>query len=233
MPTPVAFVHTSHAAIPALVQFYARQAPHLDVNHLLDDRILRLLGQSRYPEAQDRLLDLARASVLGHNARAVLVTCSSVTPEMTAALERELAVPVLKIDTPLAETAVRTGRRIGIVATFHGTVQPTTRLLEWAARQAQREVALFHRLLPDAYEALLSGDAERHDRIVLEAMDSMATEADVLVLAQVSHARLLPHVGRFPVPVLSSLPLSLNALNAALAQQKVPDSTPVPSVGRD
>ena len=40
----VAFLHTAAPAIPPLAQFYAAQAPDLDITNLMEDGIIRLLA---------------------------------------------------------------------------------------------------------------------------------------------------------------------------------------------
>lgn len=93
-----------------------------------------------------------------------------------------------------------------------------TRLLEAAAQEAGAQVKLVPHFVPHAYDALLSGDAGRHDALLLEGIERLAGESlDGVVLAQVSMARVLPQLqGRVGVPVFSSLPTSLDAIRRLL-----------------
>jgi Asp/Glu/hydantoin racemase len=134
-------------------------------------------------------------------------------------LERQSRIPLLKIDNPMAEEAVRAGRRLGVVMSFRPTQEPTTRLLLDAAARAGIELQLTNGLVPEAYDALLGGRADEHDRLLLAKIDELAANGvDGIVLAQVSMARLLPKLqGRVGVPVFSSLPSSLKRIREALA----------------
>jgi aspartate/glutamate racemase len=79
-------------------------------------------------------------------------------------------------------------------------------------------VELITSVTPEAYDALLSGNADRHDDLLLDAIDSLSAQGiDAIVLAQVSMARLLPKLqGRVNVPVYSSLTSSLAAIRKRL-----------------
>ena len=215
----VAFVHTSPAAVGPLMQFYAEAAPEMEITNLLDDGLLRLLSKGERERVEARLSDMIGVAAETYGAEAAMVTCSSVPLESVEKLAGSAGLPVLKIDYPMARRAVRAGRLIGVAATFPPTLGPTGRLLAEAAREARTEIEIVEDVTPEAYEALLSGDAEGHDRLLLEGIARLeARGVAVVVLAQVSMARVLPAAeGRFKVPLLTSLHTSLEALRAALA----------------
>jgi Asp/Glu/hydantoin racemase len=124
----------------------------------------------------------------------------------------------LKIDYPMARTAVRMGKRIGVAATFEPTLEPTRRLLDEAAIEAETSIEIIQEVAPEAYKALLANDTERHDELLLAAIEVLERrDVSAIVLAQVSMARILPRLGgRIKAPVLSSLHTSLDAIREAL-----------------
>ena len=219
MTTPVSFIHTSPAAIPPLMQYYGEHAPDLELTNQLDDGLLRYLSRGATEQAERRLGQMVATAHEDYGARVALVTCSSVTTEMVAKLQENAGIPLLKIDNPMAEEAVRAGKRLGVIMSFRPTVEPTTRLLRQAAERAGTEVELINGLVTEAYDALLGGRPEEHDRLLLARIDELAGGGvNGIVLAQVSMARLLPKLqGRLKIPVFSSLPSSLNRIRAALA----------------
>ena len=86
------------------------------------------------------------------------------------------------------------------------------------AEEIGRSVEITFRVIPEAYEALLGGMPEKHDALLLAGIQELATEPiDALVLSQVSMARVLPKLPKLPVPVLSSLPASLNTIRQRLS----------------
>lgn len=219
MAIPVSFIHTSPAAIPPLMQYYGEHAPDLEITNQLDDGLLRYLSRGATENAERRLGEMVATAREDYGASVALVTCSSVTTEMVAHLQKDAGIPLLKIDNPMAEEAVRAGKRLGVVMSFRPTMEPTTRLLREAAERAGTDVELISGLVTEAYDALLGGRPEEHDRLLLARIDELAAGGvNGIVLAQVSMARLLPKLqGRLQIPVFSSLPSSLQRIRSALA----------------
>jgi Asp/Glu/hydantoin racemase len=218
MKRKVTFVHTSPAAIPPLMQFYGAEAPELEITNLLDDGILRSFAAGDVAAPEARFRDMLAVARSAYRAELAMITCSAVPRGLMQKLESTAGFPVLKIDDPMAAMAVRSGGKIGVVVTFEPTLEPTSKLLREAAERAGVSVALVPCVVAEAYRALLGGDPERHDRLMLEAIDKLAAGGvSAIVLAQVSMARLQPKLeGRYQVPVFSSLPSSLDAIRKRL-----------------
>ena len=217
----VAFIHTSPPAVGPLMQFYSEAAPELEITNLLDDGLLRLLAAQDLATTSGRLADMLRVATEIYRAEFALVTCSSVPVEMVVELGLRVSVPLLKIDYPMAQQAVRAGRRIGVATTFPPTLGPTRRLIEAAATEAGVAVEIVEEVAPEAYDALLTGDTARHDELLTVAVERLSQrDVAVIVLAQVSMARTLPRLkSLIKVPVLSSLHTSLAAVRAQLEQR--------------
>jgi Asp/Glu/hydantoin racemase len=214
----VTFVHTSPAAIAPLARFYGANAPDLLLTNMLDDAIQRFFRHGDDERARRSLVAMIDRAVSEYEAEAILITCSSVTVDMIADLSAGTPVPLVKIDLPMAEAAVRAAATIGVVVSFPPTEGPTTRLIRDAAAAAGKEVRILVGKEPEAYDALLSGDAVTHDRLLsARAHELFSDGADAIVLAQVSMAGLQPRLSEeIPVPVLSSLETSLRAVRDAL-----------------
>lgn len=216
----IAFIHTSPAAIEPLMKFYAEAAPDLEITNLLDDGILRLLAAANLTTAQTRLASMIEAAAKTYDAELAMITCSSVSFEMVEELRESFVLPILKIDYPMARRAVRAGGRIGVAATFSPTIMPTSKLIQAAANEAGKTVEISTEIAPDAYAALLVGDTSKHDELLLAAIERLAKQdVSVIVLAQVSMARILPRIeNRIGVPVLASSQTSLEAIREAFSQ---------------
>jgi Asp/Glu/hydantoin racemase len=128
------------------------------------------------------------------------------------------SVPVLRVDQPMADQAVLIGARIGVIATLPTTLEPTADLIERRAQKAGKRIELTSMLCEGAFEALMSGDAPRHDATVAQALKELSSKVDVIVLAQASMARvvegLAPEERR--VPVLASPALAVDYLATVL-----------------
>lgn len=145
----------------------------------------------------------------------ILNACSSVG-EAVDSVRNFVSTPIVKIDEAMAEEASVIGRRIGVLATVSTTLDPTVRLVKKKAGEIGRTVEVTERIAEGAFEALLRGDIARHDDILKSAISTLAQQVDVVVLAQVSMARLVPHLDDMRVPVLSSLRSGVAALKRAL-----------------
>jgi glutamate racemase len=132
---------------------------------------------------------------------------------------RLVDVPVLRIDQPMASAAVESGRRIGVLATVASTLNPTVELLRRCAHDLEKDVEVTPVLIEGAFAAMRSGDAGRHDELIVEALMDLALRVDVIVLAQASMARVVATVdpGALSVPVLSSPRSGIAGLAAVLS----------------
>lgn len=114
----------------------------------------------------------------------------------------------------MAEQAVELATAIGVLATVPTTLGPTGDLvLEKAARAPGRTVTVRPRLCEGAFDILMSGRRDEHDAMVLAAARVLATEVELIVLAQASMARLAPTLAEATgIPVLSSPRLGVEQL---------------------
>ena len=99
-------------------------------------------------------------------------------------------IPFLKIDEPMAEKAVETAERIGLVATNHTTPKPSTQLIEEVAKRLGKSPKIVPCVKDDAFMKLSQGDVEGHDAVVVQAVNELLEEVDVVLLAQISIARV-------------------------------------------
>lgn len=144
---------------------------------------------------------------------AILITCSTMNrsyPQVQQAMEA-YHVPVVQIDRPMMEAAVRRGGRILVVATHGPTVDSTQALLQEVAEELAEEVTFSGATVHAAWERLAEGDVEGHNRLLAEAIrEALAEEGDInsVVLAQLSMTVFLLSYpdpeAEFGVPVLTS-----------------------------
>jgi Asp/Glu/hydantoin racemase len=210
----IAFIHTVGFLMDL---FRARAAAELagtDCFHIVNESLLQdLLRGAPKPAVYRRVVgQILLAADAG--ADLIAVTCSSTSPAVDIARPL-VGVPVLKIDDPMMAEAVRAGRRIGLLCTSTSTVEPSTQLLEAHAAAQGRAVTVTPRIEAAAYTALMAGERDRHDAIVLAAARELAGAVDVLVLAQASLARLRDAIAAGTAcPVLASPDLLMRDIAA-------------------
>ncbi len=211
-------LHTSATLVPLFQQLCRAKLPAVDTFNISDDSLIQdvIARGELTPKTARRVVDhIASAEAAG--ADFILVTCSSIGPAVEAAAPL-ISVPVLRVDQPMADKAVATGKRIGVIATLPTTLEPTADLIRRRAAQAGKEIDLTSRLCEGAFDALMGGDAARHDAMVAAALSDLAERVNVIVLAQASMARVverLPEADR-RVPILASPPLAIDYLATLL-----------------
>ena len=128
------------------------------------------------------------------------------------------AVPVLRVDQPMADEAVQTGQRIGVIATLPTTLNPTRDLVQRRASAAGKSIELSAVLVEGAFEALMAGDAAKHDGLVAAALRALASQVDVIVLAQASMARVVDALAAEDkrVPIYASPGIAVDYLATVL-----------------
>jgi Asp/Glu/hydantoin racemase len=210
-------VHTTAVTVPAMKALAAEELPGVRVINILDDSLLAdVIAAGGVTDAVRSRLRAYVQQAAGAGAEAVMSCCSSIG-EAVEELAAEASLPVLRIDKPMAEEAVRLGTRIGVLATVRTTLDPTANLIRRTAEAMQRQVAVEAMLVDGAFEALQAGRGEEHDQKVLAALQELLSRSDVVVLAQASMARLLNALPSAPaVPVLTSPVLGLRAAGEAV-----------------
>ncbi|QNP74154.1 arylsulfatase [Streptomyces roseirectus] len=194
----LALLHTSPVHIPVFDALRDEHHPDLTLRHHVDES---LLARARVegPEAVAPAVREALERTVGEGVDAVLCTCSSIGG---VAEERgaDLAVPVVRVDRPMAAAAVAAGARVVVLAAVASTLGPTADLVREEA--GGRAVSVRTVLVEGAWELFEAGDAGAYARAVADAVDAVA-DADAIVLAQASMAPA-QELARTAVPVFSS-----------------------------
>lgn len=216
----ICLIHTAPLMVQLFTPLCRDWLPDVKVTQIINESMIKdtiEAGHVRQPTI-DALLAFAEAS-FKMGTELVMVTCSSIGPAVDL-IQSRFEKPVLRVDEPMAEAAVARGRRIGVAATLHTTLEPTSDLLRRKAREAGKEVELVECLCEGAFEAVMAGDADLHDALVSKAMINRLGDVDVIVLAQASMARVadaLPPEA-LTAPVLSSPGLAMEHVRERLAR---------------
>ncbi len=199
-------VHTALAMVEPVTQLFKEHLPHVKLNHIVDDSLIQevIANNKVTPAVAKRLVNCYH---IAQDAGADIIfnTCSSIG-EIAQIARKMVAIPILKIDDPMAIEAVTKASRIGVLATLPSTLAPTVKLLQTMANDSKIEVV--EGLAEGAFQAMMSGDRETHDNLILKASEAVAPKVDLIVLAQGSMGRMQAQLEALTgKPVLSS-PLS-------------------------
>lgn len=142
MAKQLAFVHTVPGLVPTFADLARASLPGWETFNIVDESLLRnTIRTGRLTEATMRRVAGHVWSAVDAGADAVLVTCSSIGPAVDAT--RPLCpVPLFRIDEAMADRAVATGPRIGVLATLNSTLAPTRDLIARRAEEAGQPVEI-------------------------------------------------------------------------------------------
>ena len=201
----VYIIQTSLVSQAELNALFAELVPDAKVHNLVDDSLLYDVMQNGgiTPKVIARMCAYVKAAA-DNGADLIFNQCSSVG-EAADIAAKLVSVPLLKVDSPMAEKAVALGTRIGVVATVQSTMQPSCNLIRAKAAEAGKSVDIVEYLVDGALAVLLKeNDRAKHNAMVLDSVRRAEAQCDVIVLAQGSMTVLLPELTNIKKPVLTS-----------------------------
>jgi len=170
--------------------------PDLEIYNILDDSLLAesVRAGSATPDVKRRIVDYC---FMAENAGAdvIMVTCTSVN-ESSAIARPMMKIPVFNIDEPMAKEAIKAGSKFGIIGSVPTSPYATKRLLLQTAVEEKKDIDIKIVVKEDAYAALMAGKTEIHNEIITAEMDKLAKECDVILLGQISLARIQHDPGK-------------------------------------
>jgi Asp/Glu/hydantoin racemase len=181
----IACLHTAESNIP-IYEDAARELGlpvgalhhHVRADLLLTAERLGGLTADITTETAHVLLHLAQ------EADAVVLNCSTLGPAASLAADQS-AVPVIRADGVLAETAVKAGGKVTVLCTVETTIAPTTQLFEEAAKATGAEIDV--RLIAGAWALFRAGKQAAYLASIAEAAGAAHRDgAKTVAFAQAS-----------------------------------------------
>jgi Asp/Glu/hydantoin racemase len=191
----IALIHATPLAIAPIADAFRTLWPEARTTNLLEDSLSQDLAAAGKlePAMFQRFCDLATYAERS-GADAILFTCSAFGACIETA-RRLVAIPVLKPNEAMIDEALAAGRRLALIASFAPSLPSMQAELEQAAAARGIRLELSTHCAPEAMPALAAGDAERHDRLIADAVAPVGP-ADAVILAQFSMARAESAVSR-------------------------------------
>ena len=202
-------IHTAFALVEPLTVLFKENLPGVKLNHIVDDSLIQEVIASNNTvtnQVRKRLLNYY-ISAVDAGADIIFNVCSSVG-DVAETGRTIVSIPLLRIDDPMAIEAVKTGKRIGVLGTLPTSLGPTASLLKRKALELNKEVELVEGLAEGAFEAVMSGDKETHDNLILKASEKIADKVDLIVLTQGSMAHMEQKLAEVSGKRVLSSPLS-------------------------
>lgn len=148
---------------------------------------------------------------LGH-VDAILITCSTMNRSFPAVMDamKPYNIPVIQIDRPIMENAVRHGGKTLVIATHGPTVASTQALLRETAAELNSNIDFSGETVEAAWHRLAEGNVQEHNELLAQAIRAhqQTEKIDSVVLAQLSMTVFLlsypDPLKEFGVPVFTS-----------------------------
>ena len=216
--TTVVAIYTGHGVVDALRALIKEYLPDVRLYNIIDDSLIQQViqdGKVKESVALRLMQHFKMAVDLG--ADYILNTCSSVG-EIASAARNIFETPILKIDEPMAKQAVQNFQKIAVLATLPTTLMPTINLVKSQAQILGKSVTVIDGLAKGAYEAGKAKNMEKFETLILEAAVKVAEQADCIVLAQGTMAKMEEKLKEETgIPVLGSPRLCVQEMKAMLA----------------
>jgi len=204
----VGFLHTADAHVVSFELLISELAPSFEREHVVRPALLR---RAQLVGASDRQVRRGVCAAIAAfcDPTVILCTCSTIGG-IAERCGHERNVRVIRVDRPMAELAVRGGRKIAIVAALASTLAPTRALLESAARESRVDVEVVDEPCLDAWALYEAGDFGGFHRRVARHVEALDPSVDAAVLAQASMAPAA-QMASAAIPVLASPRLGVEA----------------------
>ena len=211
-------IHAALITTKAVQKYLDEIIPEVEVVHWVDDTIQNTnfaCEPGTIPRKNYAKFVQGALSQQEYGVDLILLACSTFNRAVELARPM-IDTPMLQIDRPMMDLAVRNGSRIGLLATVPTTVPASERLLRLAAAEAGRDIRVTTRLCSEAFRVLKAGDSEKHNDMLIAEIDALSGSVDAIVMAQISMSALEPRLVSTRVPVYNSGRTGLNRVREIL-----------------
>lgn len=186
--TKIALIHTTPLTVEPLKKLIKKREPELEIINIVDDSILpELINNNADLKLVEERVEYYIKTAVEQGADLVMSACSSIG-EIFDQKDQDYKIPIMRIDSAMAEKAVENAAIIGVAATLETTLKPSTELIRKKAAAADKDIEIKTALADSAYQKLIAGDQNAHDQLLAEKLKELAADVEVVVLAQASMA---------------------------------------------
>lgn len=185
----IALIHTTPVTVESLDNLIKDNNSDLEIINIVDDSILpELINNDAEINLVEERVKYYIKTAVEQGADLVLSACSSIG-KIFEEEDQKYEIPIMRIDSAMAEKAVENAAKIGVAATLETTLKPSTELIRKKAANLDKNIEIKTALADSAYQKLMAGDQEAHDELLAEKLKELAAEVEIVVLAQASMAR--------------------------------------------
>lgn len=175
------YIHTTHKIVSYIDRLIRKHSSDKHIVHLVDEGILGDINNGEFKMAQQKIVNLMNGAIAS-GAKEFMITCTA-AGDLIKDLDAEYQKMLVRIEEPSIRRIVGYRGRIGVVYT---NVPVFSQIVRYMIGAGVEESILTPCYVPDAFKAMLDGDTEKHDRLVMDFLMSNQNSVDCYYIAQVS-----------------------------------------------
>jgi len=193
----IGIIHATTMAVKPIEEAFRNIAPEVKLLHFMDTGLVPMIQEigGITPDILRRFSGLANMAQES-SVSCIQLTCSAFN-NSTDILQPMYTAKLFRSDEAMLDEALKF-ERIGLVSTMPET--PAALISYLKGKRSDVEVSSV--VNPEAFELVLKGKWDEHDRLVKKDIMSLDEKVDVIVLSQYSLAHLKDHV-QTATPILS------------------------------
>ena len=216
----IALLHTVNATVLSLVPRIKQKLPDKTLLNFMDDSILTslLAKEAGLEYCFEKMLCYCQFA-RRQGADVIMNCCSSMGAFSDWAKAKGFPQPVIRIDEPMADAALKKGKRIAVLATVETSLQPPIDMLLKKRPDCHAEAIL----VKGAAALNMSGKKAEHDAVIAKAAERIYNDFDAIMLSQGSMEDAVQFVVGKKDKILTSPALAIAHLAAVCATGRLSD----------
>jgi hypothetical protein len=207
----LAFFHTGAVHVETFEALVRAVEPAMTTRHAVrEDLLADAVAAGQVTSDVVGAVQAEILTLVEQGASVVVCTCSTLG-SAAEATPTDGRAKVLRVDRPLAEQLVASGRPVLVVAALPSAMSTATELLHAVARERHKAVQLRELPCNAAWPSFLAGDRASYLQQIAQQVEQHALPGDHVMLAQASMAGAVPLIRRSDVQVFTSPELGVRA----------------------
>ncbi len=187
----VGFVHTTPATIGMVEKFMQRYLPGTQFIHKYDGRVKidNFASPIGVTPKKNMLRWAVFADQLERDGCGLIVSCCSLMPRATAYAREVVSIPFIQLDAVILDKVVEKYSHIGVINTTEYVVPYVEEGLNSRAANRSKEIKITFSNNNTALNLFNAGEFEKHDKIVLADIKTLAAKGvDCVLMGQIPFA---------------------------------------------
>lgn len=194
--TTIAFLHTSDVHVERFENLVKKFDKNIQTKHYVNENLLNYALKNSQLDSEGFKKELQ--NIRKTNPNLIICTCS------TYGEECDNSNDIKRIDFPIANYLVSKHKKIALVYTASSTERVSSYLIQRIANKQNKEIEILTCDCSESWVHFKNNDFEKYEKTIASKIKKIATEADVIFLAQASMEGVKKHLPNLGIEVFSS-----------------------------